>query len=626
MKTRKGGMFSDKMPDFRKILEEIKVHPEEIKYVTDEVLLRKCIIKNSESIIYLTPELLLRILIRYPDLVGYFKAEYELKGKILAKAIQKNEAVLQFLDYRMFERLDISMEMVQEKNDLLLTLFQRIPPIVRRELIERVKIDYSLFILELRKPCLFFLAYIPEEKLEENIDAILRLSNIEMSSFLYLPLPFLIKHIDKFAKVPSYDLTTHLLKMLKLPYSLRPFWIEQGVKLYGTHPMVESARHIETRLIPYKNCLKSVTVLIDAHGIDLEDKLPPHLPWNTAISGSIGLSAIGDKGENVLEVLRKHENLKLLYEENNIKNANLLLSELEFGYFLQAVYEKDPAMFKDEIEKCPQLKERYKMNRHEHNYLRSYTNNRLYSIEREDNRQYSMGIYVIHTTNPELMPTFKGKLTHIDKVNNYLPDYKSLLQYNALQERNLFNVKVEMDIESQKTPNAERCFVKGATVLTPGGIGYIRDITSKEEEETSGIEGVELTDFFPRLEYTVRIQDVDYTYSREELARPTIPEVPKDPKNPEGYSLEDTRDVSERNGLEKYNFIRLSSILAYFQRLGFDHVNLIDNTCRPSRLPQDLQRSKSKDETERYGVYGGRTRRKKKTLKMIRRSKKLKRK
>jgi len=40
--------------------------------------------------------------------------------------------------------------------------------------------------------------------------------------------------------------------------------------------------------------------------------------------------------------------------------------------------------------------------------------------------------------------------------------------------------------------------------------------------------------------------------------------------------------------------------LLYFQRLGFDHVNIIDEGCRKSALPQPLQRKKSFNERQTY--------------------------
>ena len=216
-----------------------------------------------------------------------------------------------------------------------------------------------------------------------------------------------------------------------------------------------------------------------------------------------------------------------------------------------------------------------------------------------------------------MMPSFTGKLPKVDIVNNFIPDFKSLEEYQSLQERNLFNVEVAMNIESQKILNVDRCFVKGATVTTPRGVGYIKDITSPKqtEQEKSGIEGIELQELFPILEYTVRIQDADYTYTKEQLSRPTIKE---------GNGLD--RLHIELNGLKKYKVVRMSSILAYFQRLGFDHVNLIDNACRNTELTPGAQRHRSMAETKRYLDFGGKkTIKRKKKTKMILRSKKLKR-
>jgi hypothetical protein len=108
-----------------------------------------------------------------------------------------------------------------------------------------------------------------------------------------------------------------------------------------------------------------------------------------------------------------------------------------------------------------------------------------------------------------------------------------------------------------------------------------------------------------RPEYKVRIKDADHFYTKDQLSRPTI----KDGKGLGEYAI-------KLNELIKYDEVKLSSILHYFQRLGFDHVNLIDRGCRVSELPPELQRRKSMTEKTKYTEFGG-----KKTLKHKRKRK-----
>jgi len=598
------------------IYEEIKNHPERIGEITEEELVRGCINKNPRSVEYVNPQFmnpsfLISLVSDTPSVFSFFKEEYKTNKEFVLSCIETNPFVVNFFYGPMLDSYDLLKACIELNNESLLNLFNFIDPYLRRRLIKDVRIDYSRHIEKLTMPTLFLVTYIPQEKLEENADSIIVLCRAYMGALLLLPTTFLVRHFKKL--IGGYStLESYLSKMLYLPYELRPLWIDEAIRVYGMQPILSRAQ-IESRLTTYKSCLKSVTIFINAHGRDITSDLPPNLPWNTAVSISVGLLNIGLLRDNIFEATRNHEMIKRVYAGNNIKNANLILSELDYGYLNDYEYRLGHPAIQKEIRVCPYLKTRYEMKRNEHNYLRSFTQDRLYAVEPKDNRQYFEGIYVIHTTNPEMMPSFTGKLPKVDIVNNFLPDFKSLEEYQSLQERNLFNVEVAMNIESQKILNVDRCFVKGATVTTPHGVGYIKDITSPKqtEEEKSGIEGIELPELFPILEYTVRIQDADYTYTKEQLSRPIVKE---------GNGLEEPQ--FNLNGLEKYKVVRMSSILAYFQRLGFDHVNIIDNACRNTELIPGAQRRKSKTEIDKYGVFGGI--RKRKTVK-VKRTKKLKR-
>ena len=602
------------------IYEQIGRHPEWISEITEEELVRKCIDKNPQAVKYLNekfrnPPFLISLVSHEPRVFSFFEEKYKLNKAFVLKCIETNPSVVGVFYGLMLYSYDLLKACIELYNESLFNLFDYINPPLRRQLIEDVKIDYSRYIEKLTMTTMFLVTYISPEKLEENADAILRLCNANIGVLLLLPTSFLHRHFKKIASGHS-TLESYLSKMLYLPYELRPLWIDEAIRVYGMQPILSRAQ-IESRLTTYKSCLKSVTIFINAHGKDVATELPPDLPWNTAVSISVGLLNISLVHDNIFEATRNHEMIQSVYKGNNIKNANLILSELDYGYLNDYVYQLGHPDIDLEIKACPHLKTRYEMKRNEHNYLRSFTQDRLYAVESKDKRQYFQGIYVIHTTNPEMMPSFTGKLPKVDIVNNFIPDFKSLEEYQSLQERNLFNVEVAMNIESQKILNVDRCFVKGATVTTPRGVGYIKDITSPKqtEQEKSGIEGIELQELFPILEYTVRIQDADYTYTKEQLSRPTIKE---------GNGLD--RLHIELNGLKKYKVVRMSSILAYFQRLGFDHVNLIDNACRNTELTPGAQRHRSMAETKRYLDFGGKkTIKRKKKTKMILRSKKLKR-
>ena len=598
------------------IYEEIKNHPERIGEITEEELVRGCINKNPRSVKYVNPQFmnpsfLISLVSDTPRVFSFFSEEYKLDKEFVLECIKTNPSVVSFFYGPMLDSYELLKACIELYNESLFNLFDDIKPPLRRQLIEDVKIDYSRYIEKLTRTTIFLVTYISPEKLEENADAILRLCKANIGVLLLLPTSFLHRHFKKIASGrPSLE--GYLSNMLYLPYELRPLWIDEAISVYGMQPILSRAQ-IESRLTTYKSCLKSVTIFINAHGRDITSDLPPNLPWNTAVSVSVGLLNIGLSRDNIFEATRNHEMIQSVYKGNNIKNANLILSELDYGYLNDYEYQLGHREIQQEIKACPYLQQRYEMKRNEHNYLRSFTQDRLYAVETTDNRQYFEGIYVIHTTNPEMMPSFSGKLPKVDIVNHFLPDFKSLEEYDSLQERNLFNVEVAQNIERQKVLNVDRCFVKGATVTTPHGVGYIKDITSPKqtEEEKSGIEGIELPELFPILEYTVRIQDADYTYTKEQLSRPIVKE---------GNGLEEPQ--FNLNGLEKYKVVRMSSILAYFQRLGFDHVNIIDNACRNTELIPGAQRRKSKTEKDKYGVFGGI--RKRKTVK-VKRTKKLKR-
>jgi hypothetical protein len=68
------------------------------------------------------------------------------------------------------------------------------------------------------------------------------------------------------------------------------------------------------------------------------------------------------------------------------------------------------------------------------------------------------------------------------------------------------------------------------------------------------------------------------------------------------YSLNQFEFVSEEfRGIKKYRRVYLSSILYYFKKLGFDHVNIIDNSCNAvyTKTPPMVQRRISMDQKER---------------------------
>jgi hypothetical protein len=82
--------------------------------------------------------------------------------------------------------------------------------------------------------------------------------------------------------------------------------------------------------------------------------------------------------------------------------------------------------------------------------------------------------------------------------------------------------------------------------------------------------------------------------------------------------------------VDQYEFLTLTHILLFFQSLGFEHVNILDESCRvhesvdqphnsdaPTELPTppELPRERSDKEKERYPFKGGKTKRKRKTNK-----------
>lgn len=68
------------------------------------------------------------------------------------------------------------------------------------------------------------------------------------------------------------------------------------------------------------------------------------------------------------------------------------------------------------------------------------------------------------------------------------------------------------------------------------------------------------------------------------------------------YSLNQFAFVTQDfRGIKKYRRVYLSSILYYFKKLGFDHVNIIDNSCNVvyTETPTTVQRKMSMDQKER---------------------------
>jgi len=68
------------------------------------------------------------------------------------------------------------------------------------------------------------------------------------------------------------------------------------------------------------------------------------------------------------------------------------------------------------------------------------------------------------------------------------------------------------------------------------------------------------------------------------------------------YSLNQFESVSKMfHGIKKYKRVYLSSILYYFKKLGFDHVNIIDNSCNVvySETPPTIQRAISTEQKTR---------------------------
>jgi len=58
--------------------------------------------------------------------------------------------------------------------------------------------------------------------------------------------------------------------------------------------------------------------------------------------------------------------------------------------------------------------------------------------------------------------------------------------------------------------------------------------------------------------------------------------------------------------VDQYEFLTLSHILSFFQKLGFDHVNILDESCRVDSVPRapDIQRAQSAEELASYPIGG----------------------
>jgi hypothetical protein len=63
--------------------------------------------------------------------------------------------------------------------------------------------------------------------------------------------------------------------------------------------------------------------------------------------------------------------------------------------------------------------------------------------------------------------------------------------------------------------------------------------------------------------------------------------------------------------VDQYEFLTLTHILSFFQKLGFDHVNILDESCRVDSVPRppEIQRERSTEELTAYSI-GGKTKRK----------------
>jgi hypothetical protein len=64
--------------------------------------------------------------------------------------------------------------------------------------------------------------------------------------------------------------------------------------------------------------------------------------------------------------------------------------------------------------------------------------------------------------------------------------------------------------------------------------------------------------------------------------------------------------------VDQYAFLTLTHILSFFQRLGFDHVNILDESCRVDSVPRtpEIQREQSAEEMASYPIGGKQTKRK----------------
>ena len=69
--------------------------------------------------------------------------------------------------------------------------------------------------------------------------------------------------------------------------------------------------------------------------------------------------------------------------------------------------------------------------------------------------------------------------------------------------------------------------------------------------------------------------------------------------------------------VDQYEFLTLSHILSFFQKLGFDHVNILDESCRVDSVPRtpEIQRERSAEELSSYSIGGTKRKRKQKRTK-----------
>ena len=105
---------------------------------------------------------------------------------------------------------------------------------------------------------------------------------------------------------------------------------------------------------------------------------------------------------------------------------------------------------------------------------------------------------------------------------------------------------------------------------------------------------IEVDKFRPEIRKTLQVEEYQQLQQRNILNVDVAKQLSSEP-----LSSEITDEYTQ---IPHYNNVRLSSVLSFFEHLGYQHVNIIEKSCREEKMPShpSIRRAYSKDEKDLY--------------------------